>query len=249
MTKRIKSKKKIYLQLGANIWGKAPYIWKEHKKDKWKSTPGEHKKKHRPAERISPLKNSDVIHNMSKVGYLISKPSYKIKLSYYEPKYVSQLKEKQKFKAFYANTLEAQFRNYRHKATTYKGRVGDNLIKIMEKRLDTALYRAHFVNTMYQARQLISHGHILVNNKKQDIASYLLKPGDIVKIEEKCLDSLHKQYNWSMLERASSHVFKACAYIEVDYRTMSFIYLYTPYIQDVKYSFALDMNKIIRHYI
>lgn len=248
MTKRVASKKKVYLQLGTNIWGKASYIWKGSRKDKWKNTPGEHKKKHRSLERISPLTRGDTIHEMAKVGYLVSKPNYKVKLSYYEPKYASQLKEKQKFKAFYANTTEKQLVNYYSKAKGFKGRVGDSLIKLMEKRLDTALYRAHFAHSMYQARQLINHGHVYVNNKMQPIASYNLQAGDIVQIKN-IHDSIVKQYNWQLMRASNSNVFKQCPYIEADYRTMTFIYLYTPNIQEVFYSFPLDMNKIIRHYV
>lgn len=248
MTKRVASKKKVYLQLGTNIWGKAPYIWKDARKDKWKSTPGEHKKKHRTLERVSPLTRGETINEMSKIGYLVSKPSYKVKLSYYEPKYASQLKEKQKFKAFYANTTERQFRNTYEKAKSYKGRVGDNLIKLMEKRLDTILYRAHFAHSMYQARQLINHCHVYVNGRVQQVASYSLQAGDIVQLKN-INEPLIKQYNWTLLKAANTSVFKHCPYIEVDYRTMTLIYLYTPNIQDVNYSFSLDMNKIIRHYI
>lgn len=95
-------------------------------------------------------------------------------------KYGIQFREKQKTKRFYG-VLERQFRNYFRKAERQKGNTGDNLLVMLERRLDNVLCLAFFAASRKSARQLILHGHITVNNKKVDIASYLVKVGDVVK--------------------------------------------------------------------
>lgn len=95
-------------------------------------------------------------------------------------KYGIQFREKQKTKRFYG-VLERQFRNYFRKAERQKGNTGDNLLVMLERRLDNALCLAFFAASRKSARQLILHGHITVNNKKVDIASYLVKVGDVIK--------------------------------------------------------------------
>lgn len=249
MTKIISSKRKAYLQFGANIWGKASFLWKGNKKDKWKNTPGEHKNKHRSTERVSPLIKGDHINDMIQLGYLTSKPNSKVKLSFYEPKYGSQLREKQKLSCFYRNVTEKQLRNYYKKALLYRGRVGDNLIKLLEKRLDTCLYRAHFVNSMTQAKQYISHGHIRVNGVVQNICSYSLHSGDIIQVDTTLVEKLCSAFNWDLVKNAGTAVYKHTPYLEVDYKIMSCSYLYTPDIEEVFLPFTLDMNKLIRHYL
>lgn len=249
MTKRISSKRKVYTQIGVNIWGKGPFLWKGNKKDKWKNTPGEHKKKHKLLERYSPMIRGDSINEMNALGYLISKPKNEVKISYYEPKYASQLKEKQKLKKFYGNVTEKQFYNYYKKAKSFKGRIGDNLIKLLERRLDTIIYRAGFVNSVYQARLLINHGHIFVNNSKQNISSYLVKQDDLITINPNIIPLLSNQYNWDLLKKSNGSILKYVPYLEIDYKTMSCIYLYTPKINEIYFPFILDMNKVIRYFV
>lgn len=249
MTKRISSKRKIYLQLGINVWSKAPFLWKNAYKDKWKTSPGEHKKRHRISERYSAITKSNAIRNMVQLGYTTSRPAYKVKLSYYEPKYASQLKEKQKLRGFYRNINEKQLRIIYTRAKKYRGKIGDTIITICEKRLDTVLYRASFVNSLYQARQLISHGHVYINGKVRTTCSHTIMSGDLVSIKPEIVNVLSKGYNWTILKNAGSDVLKHVPYLEVDYKTMSLIFLYTPTIEEVQMSFSLDMNKVIRHYI
>ena len=95
-------------------------------------------------------------------------------------KYGIQFREKQKTKRFYG-VLERQFRNYFRKAERQKGNTGDNLLVMLERRLDNVLCLALFAASRKSARQLILHGHITVNNKKVDIGSYLVKVGDVIK--------------------------------------------------------------------
>lgn len=97
--------------------------------------------------------------------------------------YSLQLREKQKTKFVYG-VLEKQFRKYFEMASRKKGITGDELMKILESRLDNVIFRLGLANTRPQARQIVSHGNIAVNGKKVDIPSYLVKPGDVVSVLE-----------------------------------------------------------------
>lgn len=98
--------------------------------------------------------------------------------------YGLQLKEKQKIKAMYG-VLERQFRNYFHKAEKMSGETGTNLLQLLECRLDNIVYRLGFASTRSQARQMVSHSHFLLNNKKCNIPSASLKPNDIIQVRDK----------------------------------------------------------------
>ncbi|HMA61738.1 MAG TPA: 30S ribosomal protein S4, partial [bacterium] len=97
--------------------------------------------------------------------------------------YANQLREKQKIKSIFS-LLEKQFRNYFEMADHQKGITGDNLMKILERRLDNVVFRLGFAVSRRQARQLVNHGHFLVNGRKVDIPSYLVEPGDEIKVKE-----------------------------------------------------------------
>ena len=101
--------------------------------------------------------------------------------------YGTQLKEKQKVKFVYG-VLEKQFHRYYLKAANMKGITGENLLQLLELRLDNVIYRLGIAKTRRMARQIIVHGHILVNGKKVDIASYLIKEGDVISVREKSND-------------------------------------------------------------
>lgn len=98
-----------------------------------------------------------------------------------ESEYALQLKEKQKAKYTYG-LLERQFRNLFEKASRKKGITGENLLQFLEARLDNVVFRLGFARTRRQARQLVNHGHILVNDRVSNIPSHLLRPGDIVQV-------------------------------------------------------------------
>ncbi|GAX86831.1 small subunit ribosomal protein S4 [Lebetimonas natsushimae] len=98
--------------------------------------------------------------------------------------YGLQLREKQKIKYYYG-VLEKQFRKFFHEANRQEGSTGENLIKLLERRLDNVVYRMGFASTRRFARQLVTHGHVLVNGKKVNIPSYLVKEGDRIEIKEK----------------------------------------------------------------
>lgn len=98
--------------------------------------------------------------------------------------YATQLREKQKLRRYYG-VLERQFKRYFEEAEKMKGITGENLLQLLERRLDNVVYRLSIAASRAQARQLVSHGHILVNGKKVDIPSYLVKVGDVVSVKDK----------------------------------------------------------------
>ena len=99
--------------------------------------------------------------------------------------YGIQLQAKQKLKAYYGNINERQFRNIYRKALSKRGDTTENLIALLESRLDTVIYRAKFAPTVFSARQIINHGHITVNKKRVNIASYVVKSTDSIEVREK----------------------------------------------------------------
>jgi small subunit ribosomal protein S4 len=134
--------------------------------------------------------------------------SQRVKLS----EYGIQLREKQKVRRIYG-ILEKQFRNYFAKADQLKGVTGENLLRLLESRLDNTIYRLGFAQSRKQARQLVRHRHFTVNERLVDIPSFLLKPGDIISVKDKSKklsvfhDSMRKvrdedMYPWLKLEKA-----------------------------------------------
>jgi small subunit ribosomal protein S4 len=109
--------------------------------------------------------------------------------------YGQQLREKQKVKRIYF-ILEGQFRNYFERAARMKGITGENLLFLLERRLDNTVYRAGFSTSRRQARQLVNHGHILVNSKKVDIPSFQIKVGDLVTVKESARKNPHVEGAW-----------------------------------------------------
>ena len=136
--------------------------------------------------------------------------------------YGVQLREKQKVKRMYG-VYEQQFRNYFEMATHQKGRTGENLLKLLERRLDNVLFRLGFAPSRKSARQLVLHGHFLVNNRQVDIASHLLKPGDVIKVTEasKQLDSIH-----SSLKRIKEGMLPS--YLQLDKAQLTGTFLQVP---------------------
>lgn len=109
--------------------------------------------------------------------------------------YGEQLREKQKVKRIYF-VLEKQFRNYFQKALRQKGVTGENLLVMLERRLDNVVYRSGFSTSRRQARQLVNHGHVLINDRKVDIPSFQVRVGDIVSIKDKTVKNVHVDGAW-----------------------------------------------------
>jgi small subunit ribosomal protein S4 len=110
-----------------------------------------------------------------------------------ETQYLIQLREKQKARRIYG-VLEKQFRNYYKQAAQQKGITGENLLRILESRLDNVVYRARFAESRAQARQLVSHGHFRVNGRRVTVPSYRVRPGDVVQIKDRSKDMIVVQH-------------------------------------------------------
>ena len=122
--------------------------------------------------------------------------------------YGLQLREKQKVRRYYG-VLESQFAKYFEMAEKKKGVTGDNLLSIVESRLDNVVYRLGFASTRRQARQLVNHGHFLVNGVKTDIPSYRVNIGDVIEVREKSL-------NLAVIKEALENKVATPAFVEVD---------------------------------
>jgi small subunit ribosomal protein S4 len=109
--------------------------------------------------------------------------------------YGEQLREKQKVKRIYF-VLEKQFRNYFEKARRQKGVTGENLLFMLERRLDNVVYRSGFSTSRRQARQLVNHGHITVNGRKVNIPSFQIRAGDIVAVKDRTQNNTHVEGAW-----------------------------------------------------
>lgn len=135
--------------------------------------------------------------------------------------YGIQLREKQKVKRIYG-LLEAQFKNYFEKAIKQKGRTGENLIKLLERRLDNVVFRLGFAPSRKAARQLVKHRHVLIDGKIVDYPSYLLKPGQVISIKEKSktLDIIHNS-----LKRVKEGTYP---WLQIDKATLSGTFLHIP---------------------
>ncbi len=126
--------------------------------------------------------------------------------------YGVQLREKQKIKRIYG-LFEKQFRNLFEKASRQKGITGENLIKLLERRLDNVVYRLGFAPTRISARQLVSHRHVMVNDKTVNVPSFVVSAGDIIRIREKSkkMDAIHNslkkvrdnQFSWLTIDKAT----------------------------------------------
>jgi small subunit ribosomal protein S4 len=118
-----------------------------------------------------------------------------------ESDYLIQLREKQKLRAMYG-VLERQFRRYYKQAAAQTGITGENLLRILESRLDNVVYRSGLAQTRPQARQLVNHGHFQVNGKKVDIPSYQVRSGDVVTMKESSRDLIIVQHSLDTIDHA-----------------------------------------------
>ena len=153
-----------------------------------------------------------------------------------------QLRAKQKLKGHYGDLTEKQFRRIFSDAERVKGDTGENLIGLLERRLDAVVYRAKFVATVFAARQFVNHGHVMVNGKKVNIPSYRVKEGDIVEVRERS-----KQMT-SILEAISLAERDVPDYIETDYSKMTAKFMRTPGLGDVPFAVVMEPNLVIEYY-
>ena len=156
--------------------------------------------------------------------------------------YGVQLNAKQKLKGYYGNLNERQFRNCYKEAIRQKGDSGENLIAILERRLDTIVYRSKFVPTVFAARQFINHGHVKVNGKRVNIASCLLKEGDVVEVKDKSKEMA------LVVESLKSQERDIPGYITVDEKKCSSTFVRTPQFAVVPYATQMDPKLVIEYY-
>ncbi|MDF7674381.1 30S ribosomal protein S4 [Acetobacteraceae bacterium ESL0709] len=153
-----------------------------------------------------------------------------------------QLMGKQKLKGYYGNISEKQFRRYYDEAVRRKGDTSENLIGLLERRLDAVIYRMKFAITPFAARQFINHGHVLINGKRVNIPSYLVKEGDVIELREKS-----KQLA-VVLDAVQSAERDVPEYIEVDHRQMKGTFLRVPQLSDVPYPVQMEPNLVVEFY-
>jgi small subunit ribosomal protein S4 len=156
--------------------------------------------------------------------------------------YGIQLFAKQKLKGYYGNISEKQFRRYYEEAIRRRGDTGEALIGFLERRLDTVVYRMKFAITPFASRQLVNHGHVKVNGKKVNIASYMVKEGDTVEIKD-----ASKQMG-VVLEAVASGERDVPEYMSVDHKAMKGTFVRTPKLADVPYPVQMEPNMVVEFY-
>jgi len=156
--------------------------------------------------------------------------------------YGTQLEAKQKMKFYYGNMNERQFRNTYRKAMQKKGNTSENLVALLERRLDTIIYRAKFATTVFSARQLINHGHIRVNGKKVNIPSYLLKTEDTVELKDKSKDLT------TIIGSIASKEREVPDYIQMDEKNKKAKFIRVPKFSEIPYPTIMEPNLVIEYY-
>ena len=156
--------------------------------------------------------------------------------------YGVQLNAKQKLKSYYGNINERQFRNIYRKAIKKKGDTTENLVGLLETRLDTVVYRAKLAPTVFSARQLINHGHFTVNKKRVNISSYLLKQEDLIEVKEKsktlnlidvCINSKEREVP---------------EYIQIDSKNKTAKLVRVPKFSEIPYPVLMEPKLVIEYY-
>ena len=154
----------------------------------------------------------------------------------------TQLKAKQKLKGYYGNISEKQFRAVYDEASRLKGDTSENLIGLLERRLDTVIYRAKFVATPFAARQFVNHGHVRVNGKRVTIPSYRLRAGDLVEVKEKSREL------GAVLEAIQLAERDVPDYVEADHKKMTARLSRIPGLSDVPYPVHMEPHQVVEFY-
>jgi len=156
--------------------------------------------------------------------------------------YGNQLMAKQKLKGYYGNIGEKQFRRYYKEADRRRGDTGENLIEILERRLDAVVYRMKFVPTVFASRQVVAHGHVQVNGKRVNIPSYMVQDGDTIELKEKA-----RQIPM-VLEALGSPERDIPEYLDVDLDHCKGTYVRGPKLADVPYPVRMEPNLVVEFY-
>src|SRR3954454_16760674 len=156
--------------------------------------------------------------------------------------YGVQLRSKQKLRGYYGNILERQFRSIYDEAIRMKGDSGANMIGLLERRLDAMIYRAKFVPTVFAARQFVSHGHVKVNGRRVNIASYRVKVDDVVEVKEKSKQMALVLEATGLAERDVPD------YIDVDHTKMTAKLTRIPQPAEVPYPVQMESHLVVEYY-
>jgi small subunit ribosomal protein S4 len=152
------------------------------------------------------------------------------------------LRAKQKLKGYYGDLTEKQFRRIYAEAVRVNGDTGENLVGLLERRLDAVVYRSKFVPTVFAARQFVNHGHVTVNGKKVNIPSYRVKEGDVIEVREKSRQMA------LVIEALASAERDFAEYINVDSSKMKAEFVRTPALADVPYPVIMEPNLVVEYY-
>ena len=153
-----------------------------------------------------------------------------------------QLMAKQKLKGYYGNIGEKRFRKYYEEAQRVKGDTGENLVGLLEHRLDAIVYRAKFVPTVFAARQFVSHGHVLVNGRRMTVSSYTVKIGDKIEVRQKSREMP------LVLEAIQSAERDIPEYLEVDHNKLTVNIIRTPKLEEIPYPAKMESNLVVEFY-
>ena len=154
----------------------------------------------------------------------------------------TQLRAKQKLKGYYGDLTEKQFKRIYGDAARIKGDTGENLIGLLERRLDAVVYRAKSVPTVFAARQFVNHGHVTVNGKRVNIASYRVKEGDVIAVRDRSKQLAIVLESTQLAERDVPD------YIDADHSKLTATYVRTPGLSDVPYAVQMEPNLVVEYY-
>ncbi len=156
--------------------------------------------------------------------------------------YGLQLMAKQKLKGYYGGIGEKQFRKYYYEAVRMRGDTGQNLIGLLESRLDAVVYRAKFTPTIFASRQFVTHGHVTVNGKRVNVPSYQVREGDVVEVKEASRQLAIVQAAVELAERDIPE------YVQVENKGLKATFLRVPQLSDVPYATQMEPNLIVEFY-
>jgi len=154
----------------------------------------------------------------------------------------TQLAAKQKLRLYYGNITEKQFRRIFAEAARRKGNTAENLVGLLESRLDAVIYRSKFTPTVFSARQFVNHGHVKVNGRRVNIPSYVCKAGDVIEVSDKAKAMA------LVLEALGSPERDVPDYIELDAKAMTAKYARVPQLAEVPYAVQMEPNLVVEYY-
>ncbi|MEJ0068811.1 MAG: 30S ribosomal protein S4 [Pseudomonadota bacterium] len=154
----------------------------------------------------------------------------------------TQLMAKQKLKGYYGNIGERQFRKLYEEASRRRGDTGENLIELLERRLDAVIYRMKLAPTVFASRQFVNHGHVKVNGRRVNISSFLVKDNDVIEVKDKS-----KQLA-IVLEATQSSERDVPDYVEIDHQSMKGKFVRAPKLADVPYPVQMEPNLVVEFY-